>query len=366
MVGIAEENGNRLVKLALSISLVCLTLLAYSQQLSPASIGGGISPSFLLAHRPDLKNLASHNMGYELGFEQDFSNTNWGKLYNKPKLGYSVLVYNLGREETGWAVGGLLTTRFQLAGNNKSGLSFRMGAGLGYLTKKFETFDNRRNQAIGSHINGNLQFALLYRRSFKNYYIEPGIGIAHYSNAAWSMPNLGYNIPGLVLRCGYNFERPLKSTDSSSVTSPKHSYVFSLAYGKKERDFARPQVFHNYGLQARYRFSSKPARFWRIGLDATLDKTYRYAKDPYYPLDSLKTSEQLELGLAVGREWKLNKVGIVAELGGYLYRPEELKKPGYQRIGVNYSVTENILLQGALKFHRGVADWFEMSIGYRL
>jgi hypothetical protein len=366
MVGIAEENGSKYFRLFWSLGFMLWVLSAYSQQLSQASVGGGIAPSFLLAHRPDLKNLAAHNIGYEIGYEQDFSSSNWGQHYSQPNLGYSLLVYNLGKAETGWAIGGLLTTRFHLAGNSKNSLSFRMGAGLGYLTKKFETFDNRRNQAIGSHINGNLQFALLYRKTFKNYYIEPGIGIAHYSNAAWSMPNLGYNIPGVMLRCGYSFEKPLNIQDTALIYTPKHSYVLSLAYGKKERDFAKPQVFHNYALQARYRISTKPARFWRAGLDATLDKTYRYAKDPYYPLDSLKIGEQLELGISIGREWKLNKVGIIAELGGYIYRPEDLKKPGYQRIGMNYSVTPHLQLQGALKFHRGVADWFEMSIGYLL
>lgn len=366
MAGIAAENGNKYKTIACSVALLLVSLISFAQTQAPASISGGISPSFLLAHRPDLKNLAAHNTGIEMGYEQDFSATNWGQYYSRPNLGYSLLIYDLGREETGWAIGGLLTTRFHIAGTAKSSLSFRMGAGLAYLTKKFETFDNRRNQAIGSHLNGNLQFALLYRRTFNNFFIEPGIGIAHYSNAAWSMPNLGYNIPGIVFRGGYNFSKKTTSIDTSIVRTPRNSYVLSVAYGKKERDFAQPQVFHNIGIQARYRLSTKPTRFWRIGLDATLDKTYRYAKDPYYPLDSLKLNEQLEMGLAIGREWKLNKVGIVAELGGYIYRPENLKKPGYQRIGMNYSVTENLQVQGALKFHRGVADWFEMSLGYVL
>ena len=84
-----------------------------------------------------------------------------------------------------------------------SNLKFRMGAGLAYLTEKFDVYSNRRNQAIGSHLNGSMQFGLLYHHQLlEKDYIEVGISISHYSNAAFKVPNLGYNMPSFTMRYG--------------------------------------------------------------------------------------------------------------------------------------------------------------------
>jgi hypothetical protein len=33
-------------------------------------------------------------------------------------------------------------------------------------------------------------------------------------------------------------------------------------------------------------------------------------------------------------------------------------------VGIVYNVSEQLKVQGALRFHRGVADFFEVGVGY--
>lgn len=351
-------------KATLSLFFVLFFTGVFGQQ--KRYISGGVMPGFLIAHRADLKNLAAHNTAFELAYEIDASESNWGKNYAKPVIGYNLLVYNIGKEETGWAYGGLVTSKFQLIGTQKSALNFRMGAGLSYLTKKFEVPANRRNQAIGSHLNGSMQFVLLYNHLMQRGYLEAGIGISHYSNAAFTMPNLGYNIPSIFLRYGRSIKPRTNSVTEFNPGSNYFNFTGFLIYGKKERNFANPQSFHNYGVQFRTLYSRNQVKYWRAGVDATVDKTYRFAKDPTYPLDSLKLNEKLEIGIAAGRQWRMNKLSIYVELGAYVYKPEVLKEPLYQRVGIGYSITEQLHTQGALKFHKGVADYFELGLGYRI
>jgi len=82
---------------------VCLSLASFCQNSN--YVAASYTPGFLLAHRADIKNLAAHNFGIEVAYESDMTDTRWGKNYNKPSVGYGLLYYNLGKEETGHAIG---------------------------------------------------------------------------------------------------------------------------------------------------------------------------------------------------------------------------------------------------------------------
>ena len=352
----------------LIVIITLFTSIAHAQDSKYLAVSA--TPGFLLAHRADIKNLASHNVGVEIAYEKDVQNSTWGKHYTKPTVGYSLLYYNFGKEETGHAIGGLSHVKLNIAQIGKSDLKFRMGAGLAYLTQKFDVYENRRNQAIGSHLNGSMQFGLVGHTPFgkSKHYVDYGISITHYSNAAFKVPNLGYNIPSFILRYGYNLGNNTSRVDHDTAANntKKINWVALLIYGKKQRNFANPVNFYNVGLQLRGLKRVSSVKAWRFGLDYTLDKTYKYSEDPFYPLDQVTLAQMSEVAIAGGYQWSFGKACVIAELGAYLYKPAVLKNALSQRMGVGYNFTDHLTAQGTLRFHRGVADFFEIGIGYTL
>ncbi|MDA0778420.1 MAG: acyloxyacyl hydrolase [Bacteroidetes bacterium] len=326
------------------------------------------TPGFLLAHRADLLGLATHNYGLEVSYEQNKYSSHWGAAYKKPSIGYGILYYNLGKQETGHAFGLLTHVKLNIISLGKSDIRFRMGAGLAYLTKKFDVYENRRNQAIGSHFNGSMQFGLIGHSPFlSKSYLEYGISISHYSNAAFKVPNLGYNIPSVTLRYGFGLGT-MDEDESKCLEASvnKLDWRAVLIYGKKERNFGNPINFYNYGVQLRGIKNVSNTKAWRFGVDYTLDKTYKYSENSLVALDSITIIEQSELAVAAGFQWNFGRVDVIAEIGAYVYKPAVLKNALSQRMGLSYTLNKHWNAQGTLRFHRGVADFFEIGIGYTL
>lgn len=351
-------------QVGLAIFLLCFSLLTRAQQNSYLSISA--TPGFLLAHRADIKNLASHNWGLDLSYEIDRSESYWGAHYKKPTIGYGALYYNFGTEITGHAFGGFTYIKMGVIQRKKVDIRFRMGAGLAYLSEKFDPLENRRNQAIGSHLNGTMQFGLVghFNLPQKNY-IEAGIGITHYSNAAFRVPNLGYNIPSFTARYGLGLGEARAIRERAVETKP-WVYRGTFIYGKKQRNFADPQDFYALGVQLRALYNVSAVKAWRMGIDYTSDKAYKYSEDPFYPLDSVSLVDKSEVAVAGGFQWSFGKVDVIAELGAYVYKPAVLKNALSQRMGLAYRITPHLSTQGTLRFHRGVADFFEIGLGYTL
>ncbi len=348
------------------LSILCAFLANVAAAQSDTYISLSGTPGFLLAHRADIKNLASHNWGLDVSYEIDRSTSDWGGNYKKPTIGFGALYYSFGNETTGHAFGGVTHIKLGIVQKENLDIRFRMGAGLAYLTQKFDPFENRRNQAIGSHLNGTMQFGLVSHVDLPNKdYIETGLSITHYSNAAFKVPNLGYNIPSVTLR--YGFATGESNAIHEGVASEqKWEYRGTLIYGKKQRNFADPQDFYNLGIQLRALYNVSSVKAWRVGADYTLDKTYKYSEDPTYPLDSISLADKSEIAVAGGYQWTFGRVDVIAELGAYLYKPAVLKNALSQRMGLAYRVTPHLSTQGTLRFHRGVADFFEIGIGYTL
>lgn len=328
-------------------------------------VSTSVTPGYLLAHIADLKHLAAHNVGIELSYEREVGYKDWGQFYANPTVGLCVLYYDLGRPEAGNAIGALFTTKLKAGEIGKSDLNFRMGAGLAFLSKRFDPYTNKRNPAIGSHLNGSMQFAFVMHTPLEKNYLEYGISISHYSNAAFKMPNLGYNMPSFTLRYGFGVNETQQENQLFEHTAATPWTLNSLLiFGKKERDFANPQAFYHYGLQIKAIRSVNEVKAWRFGWDGLLDKTYMFSEDPTVALDSIVFNDKLEMALSGGYQWSIGKVDVIAELGAYIYKPAVLKNPLLQRVGLVYNVNDNITVQGALRFHRGVADFFEMGVGY--
>ena len=330
-------------------------------------VAGGVNGGFMLAHRLDIKHMAAHNYGVEFAYEKEVQNTHWGRYYNRPTIGYSLLYYDIGVDLAGSAWGGMAHIKFNPFNIGSQPVYFRVGAGLAYLTQRFDVYDNRRNQAIGSNLNGSMQFALMMHSALgKQAYLEYGAAISHYSNAAFKMPNLGYNMPSVVVRAGWERKGETRPSQLRYDTTDHWSWNATAILTKKQQNFADPVDFVNKGIQVRAVRRHHPIRKVLLGTDIMLDKTYKYLDDPVYPMDSVSFGDQLEIGLVGGYAWDFGNLSLVTELGIYAYRPYDRKNLFYERVGLRYAVTQKTSIHGALKFHKGVADYFELGLGYRL
>ncbi len=349
----------------LILSILLMASNSWAQQ-----VAMGVSPGFLVAHRADLKNIETHMMGFEFQYEQR-SNADWAAYYKEPIWGLGLSYFHFGGEHTKGAISAQANLQMSLAKMGRSTLKFRLGPGVGYVLKVFDPFENRRNQAIGSHWNAFMQTAFLMEHPVKKGNINYGIGISHFSNAAFKMPNLGYNLPSFFFRYSYplgqepNEGKTAKPQPIKSKFEPNSHYSAALIYGRKERNFANPVGFNNKGVQLRWLRQYSFIAAWRIGMDAVLDKTYKYSENNQVDLGSISLGDQLEIGIAAGHEWAVGELRFLIEAGAYLNRPADLKKPLYQRMGFNYNLTDNWALMGNLKFHRGVADYLETGIIYQ-
>ena len=146
-------------------------------QTSGNALGFGLFPGFLLAHTDDLLNLQAHTVSVEAQFEQDRSQTAWGKHYSKPVTGLGFNFFNFNNDKTGIAFSVQGNVKFDLIQLKRSSFAFRCGAGIGYLSKRFDLQTNIRNQAIGSHLNGFMQTALIYEHRLE-----------HSTTSIWSCP----------------------------------------------------------------------------------------------------------------------------------------------------------------------------------
>lgn len=352
--------------LSILLFFLCVSPFGFAQEIKYVnSIGVGVLPGFLYGHTDDAKNLQAHTLGFELQFTRSkIENRTWTQGFKAPKIGWNLLYMDLGNPNlTGHAlgIGPNFETAFKI--NKTSDFSCRMGTGFAYLSKKFDKFDNRRNMAIGSNINGIIQMLFLYNKNLPKTQFTVGFGLTHFSNASVLVPNLGVNMPSFYFSTHLK-SKTINRTSFIADTMKDHRHTFYIAMARNERSLAKPHKFvigHAAWLRQK-RLTS--VRSWHYGADIFLDKTHHFAEYPGQTLKGLSPEQMVELGVRAGYIWRISKVDLSTDIGLYLYKPSRNKAFTYQMIGIKYNLTDRFFLQSNLKIHYGTADFFEWGIGY--
>lgn len=310
----------------------------------------------------------SHVYGAEIFANFHFPDTTSRRIYRQPSWGVAANFFDLEKSINGKVFTsqihfeiGVFKKRPQLA-------RLRFATGFGYLTKKFDVFENRKNRAIGSHINGLMQVNLTFHKQIKKINAFLGIGLTHYSNGNWQQPNLGINMPAIT--AGFSY-RPFQYVSLGASNSrflkgftDRLQWQISARAGRRNPNFDENKVFVIGALGAILSYPHPRLGNFRVGADYFYDKTYRYIKfQPLQPGGFDKTSE---LAAVFGHEYKINRIGFIADLGFYLYRPDKTKRGFYEAIGLKYYVHDNFSLMLRLKAHLATADYFEWGVVYNL
>jgi len=255
--------------------------------------------------------------------------------------------------------------------------TFRLGDGLGYVTKKYQTSApvDTLNDAIGSHLDDYAVFMTDVRFNLNdNWRFQIGANFTHISNADYHQPNQGVNMAGIHIGAQYF---PVSANPKKIIRElPKLSnrWLFEFRYGMSFKEARAPKIgdpiapsYHGT-LFASKRWLGKNKLF--VGAD------YAYHKDVYdflinYGVDyGHEKAHAWDGAFLVGNEFLEGRVGFVTQVGVYYHQTFLKFDPVYEKIGVNYYVIQRehgsvkeLFLSALLLTHEIVAEYAEFGIG---
>ena len=339
--------------------------LTYNTQLDFKANG-----TYIMPHREKMIHLTkNHFLFYELSFNKKTNGSKyWHQLYNYPTFGLTLQYNNLGNSEIlGKAFAFYPYLSSPLVKSNKLKLNFKFGAGLGYLTKKFDKDINYKNVAISTNLNICINFGLEFQQKLNNYCsFYEGLNINHFSNGALKIPNTGINLPSIALGFRYNLS-DIQDENLFSQEFPKieKKYFLSVmtAVGSKE-------IYPPYG-------KNYPAFSFCLGFNkqTSLKHIFNLNLDLFYNMSDYEILNRknieyskisiLKPGISLGHEYVFDKTTFGLALGSYLYAKNNANINIYNRIGFKRYINENIFFNLTLKSHLLVADYIEWGCGYK-
>ncbi|MBI1222207.1 MAG: hypothetical protein GC180_06340 [Bacteroidetes bacterium] len=334
------------------------------------NIGVNSNFGYMWAHRKTMLPMEAATHTLELNFSwftQD-QDLNWARLYRSPRIGFNLTYLDLGSNISGKAFGILPYIEFKILNKPRQELNFRLGSGIGYLTKTWSMV-NLENKAIGSHINANMRVHFIYHLMLsKQIEISALAGITHFSNANFKMPNLGVNSVEIGFGLGYL---------SKGKPAEKYSYKDEKGARERRQEFKFSAATKETGLVYRKRvfvgiigyrnyFLCTPKSRVSGGADIFYDPGYFYRDNADDVKGKPKLKDAAEVGLTLGHDLIVGRWHFVTEGGIYLYAAKWNKGPVYQRVGFKYEINKNLLASFSLKTHFARADYFEWGIAYTI
>ena len=354
-------------KTSIILSLICLAIPTLGQDLG---IEVRQHRGFILPHRNGVKNLIKdHVDATEISIERKtVGHKNWHHQWGFPMVGFSVYTASLGNpKELGWTSAFYPYFKFQMAGNERIRSNFRIGSGVGFISKVFDADDNHKNVLVGSHLNivaslmAEVEIDITKRLSS-----SLGASFTHYSNGAFKIPNLGINIPSLNLALNYSFgeTRDLQPISAQNEFG-KYSIIVHGMVGFKENYPVNGPKYGAYNISGELirRFGSKSQ------LSAMLDLFYNTSLKPRMIEANIPVNNAFDVmqqGVFVSYQVTVGKLAMLAGQGVYLRTKWKDDTHFYHRIGVIYSLTERVTARWTLKTHFFKADNFEFGLGYRI
>ena len=324
------------------------------------------------AHRPNMRHLEALTTGFEVNiFEKKAGKKSWENLYRLPRVGLSIHYLNYGKPEiTGSVIGVLPFAEFVIFESKKTELCLRTGSGLGYFTKKWNLQTNNLNNAIGSVINGNMRIqALIHQKIAKKYELNFGLGITHYSNGSYKLPNLGLNNVEALLGLGlWNQEHKMHKPDVKPIRNafvPRNYWEAAFLLSTKQSALTYPHRVFPVGFQAAFVRHHKPKSIIGIGLDFFIDKDNFVVENLGVAIPKATVASLFQTGIKVKHEMPFYKVSLITEMAYVLVSESKRKGNYYQRIGFRFLLNENLYLQTTLKTIFVTADFFEFGLAYR-
>jgi hypothetical protein len=333
------------------------------------SVAGIFHYGYVWAHRPRVEHLTTgHTQGFEISLQHQTDGSQWWqRLHGYPQTGFSLMHFELANPVIGNATAVIGYINFPLLRENTISFSLQCGAGLGYLSKKFDPVTDHKNMGIGSHVNSTIRFMIKSElRISKKIFFNLDYGITHFSNAAFRLPNLGINNISLAGGLTYRFSEPEKFlTPEIHPVDRKWISEFVYGFGVKENfpPDGKQYFAHTFYFQV-LRVLSQKSRI-AAGADCFYDLSlFRFVHDAVS--DGDKQVKAIRSGLHAGYEMQVSHFTLLVHMGYYLVDHTKIDTPFYHRYGLKYSIGKHAFINLSLKTHWARADYAELGFGWRL
>ena len=343
--------------------VMCSTTAALSQN---SRFGLGYRYGYLLAHHQELRDNYGGLMPQALEFNwlrATNGDKQWQRVWNYPDIGISFGWIDLKDPDLGHTLySTVYLQKYIRSRDDKLQFSFKVAPGISYSTKTFEPESNENNTFVSTRINlimeGNF---LVHYRLAPQWNLYGGIALTHYSNGGVKLPNSGFNIPSLTLGAIYRPAETEPVRNGDPVTPIIRSLRVNIMYagsfkseGESTNDLAFAWTLSGYGY---WRMNHRSALTG--GLDVFYNGTIPARVDN-------PDANPYRLAVMAGHDLIAGPTSILFQVGYYVYRPEDVDKSFYWRIGVKQHISKKIFAAMLLKAHMGRADVIEWGLGYQL
>jgi hypothetical protein len=335
------------------------------------SISGNVFKGFIYRHTVNIGHLITeHPTGFEVSaFKSTYGNRDWQSLYNYPDIGLSLIMIDYHNQSLGKTIASLIYNDLYLTSHNKSNhLKLRIGGGLGYHTNPYDPVENPRNSVVSTSISYALQMRLEYGIAIKEWKILSALTLNHYSNAAMRQPNMGINIPTFSLglsRNLSNYKLNYTQPADAEILNKGINFNFNVGAGITSVPMFKDTKFLSLTFTGYADKRISKRSIVNAGLDLFVNyglrEQIKYDENTDDPPPDFK-----RVGILAGHEFYMDRVGILIQLGLYVYNPYGSDKAIYQRYGIKYYISKKIYTALYLKSHAAVAEVAEYTIGVRL
>ena len=309
---------------------------------------------------------------------QTYGTKDWQQRRNFPLIGIGVTYTDYGLNRVfGNCIGIYPNIQIPLIRGKKLEWTFRLGDGLGYVTRKYQATApvDTINNAIGSHLNDFAIFMTDLRLHVDDHWqLQIGANFTHISNADYHQPNLGVNMAGIHLGVQYYPTTYKPKKIIRDLPKLKNRWLYEFRYGMSFKEARAPKI--NNPIEPTYHGSAYASRRWLSKNKLFAGVDYAYHKDVYdflvnYEVDyGHAKAHAWDGAFFVGNEFLEGRVGFVTQVGVYYHQTYLKFDPFYEKIGINFYLIQKehgpvkeLFLSAMLLTHEIVAEYAEFGIG---
>lgn len=345
--------------------LCCLAGPLLSQQDRETWLEARGKAGFLIAHRSSMGHMAQeHAYAGEFSyFIKPKGEKAWHSLFRDPLYGFTFFTGTVGSKQyLGHYFGLYSFIEFPFVKYKAYSFAGKIGSGIGYGTKVYDSETNILNVAIGTHFNAQICLALVSRFTLGKNMFSLSLDMTHFSNGSTKIPNLGINVPYVSLAYSRKLTEKKDEKREEHFDLKKRRLEYgAILIGSMQEVF--PGFNHKYpviglDLVGRYFFGGKSA------MEVSFDLFSKQSIKNYQPDVEKSQLDMLQMGVYCGYIIPLDRVHILIGMGAYLRDKYSPADPLYHRLGFRYVFPNGLNLNLALKSHWARADYIEYGIGY--
>lgn len=316
--------------------------------------------------------------GTELGLHRNtHGQSGWERYYHAPQYGLVALWFRPGSNAHGHAISLMPCLTIPFSQQQKSGMIFRIGTGIGLVTKPYHFLHNPDQNAIGTRWNNTVQFRFGWRQELKHLWWQAGAAFTHFSNGGTAQPNFGINMPSAYLTCGLQTGKllPLPKQQNTEPIMPKrwgwslHTWASRIRY---HIVYDGPK-YPVYGLNAALYYRTHRYNRFYFGADMERNEAvYQWFMHATGGADAVQVRRgSNRLAAFAANEFLFAQFGIYMQAGYYIgdRRNAWTLSSYYNKLGLRYYLPAwkkariRPVIGMQLKAHKAIAEYIGFGIG---